>query len=91
LFEKIVPLTTGTATGRLYKADNREGFQITPEDQCGAQDCRASVTGIVGNCDAFDGGDPNTALNGAAIVGTLVNFDTTSIGDNVVTFSFQCD
>jgi len=85
-----LPLTTGTATGEVFDANNQLGKNISADSRCGASNCKTSATGALVACSLLES-DPANAMSGSALAGALASIDTATIADNVVTVNFSCE
>lgn len=85
-----LPLTSGTAIGEVFDANNILGRNIARGVRCGATDCLVQATGTPVDCDLL-ASDPDAAIAGSSTVGALPAIDAAQIGDSVVTSIFVCE
>jgi hypothetical protein len=70
-----LPFTTGTATGEVFNVNCEDGINIGP----------TSISGAQFSCDALTGG----SAAGGTVVGAFTSIDSPTVGDIVVTDSFN--
>lgn len=78
----VVPTTSGTASIKIYDANDTKGTILGDGQKCGTKDCIGRVTGAVADCDALKK-DPNAPLSGALVTASPT-LDS-QVGDVVLT------
>lgn len=81
-FVNTIPLTTGTAEGRVVNANGAEGVTIADGSQCGGNPCIAKFTGSLFDCDDL-AKDPPVATSGS-LAGAYGSEDLDPLGDVAV-------
>ena len=83
-----IVLTTGTARGALYDAndDPNNPTDITDAAECGGSPCKTAATGAPFDCDAL-AADPTGGLSGGVLVGAWPMIDAPQLGDAVVSIN----
>ncbi len=82
----VVPTTSGTATIKVYDANDTKGATFGEGVACGAKPCLGHVTGIGADCERLKN-DPNAPLTGALV--TVAPSIDSQLGDAIVLTTLQ--
>ena len=78
----IVPTTSGTASVRIYDANDTKGVVLGDGAMCGGKACIGSVTGSGADCESLKN-NPNAPLSGALV--TVAPTMDSQVGDVALT------
>jgi hypothetical protein len=82
----VVPTTSGTASIKIYDANDNKGSVLGDGQKCGTKDCIGRVSGALADCDALKN-NPNAPLSGALV--TASPTVDSQVGDVVLTTTLQ--
>jgi len=81
--------TTGTAEAAIFDLNNTPGSKMDKNTRCGGNLCVTTISGNLIDCDALEG-NSTVVPNGTKWVGASTSLDLQTIGDVVLTSTFEC-